>query len=103
MSMVLATPYPTIQKSNPCRLTGSESRGLGELLIELPLAVGQVLRDDDADLRQEIALAAAGLREPAAAQPDLASRRRSGRYPHPHAARGGLHLGLAAQHGLRGG
>ena len=55
----------------------SEPDSLRELLGELALAVGELFGDDDPDLRQQVPLAAAGLREPAPPQPDLAARRRS--------------------------
>src|ERR687896_1768714 len=76
--------------------------GGGELLIELPLAIGQPLRDHDADLRQEIPLLAAGLREAAAAQADLATGGGAGGDPHPHGTGRRFDFGFAAQRRLPG-
>src|SRR4051794_2870867 len=87
----------------PRPLGGPFGLRLGELLIELALAVGEVLGDDDADFRQQIALATAGLREPPPPQPDLAAGGGARRDAYPYRPGRGLDVRLAAQRGLRGG
>src|SRR3954468_196860 len=79
----------------------SLGRYLRELSVELALAVGEVLGNHDADLRQQVPLAAAGLREPAPPQPDLAAGGGARRDLHPQRAGGGLDVRLAAQRGHR--
>src|SRR5205085_8263277 len=88
-----------VTNSSNLHLAGSGC--LGELLVELPLAVRELLGHDDADLREQIPLPAAGLRESAPPQSDLASRGGAGRDAHPHLSGGGLDVRLAPQYGLR--
>src|SRR6185295_2532475 len=82
------------------RLPGLSARGFRQPLVQLPFAVGQPFGNQDADLRQQIPFLAAGLREPPAAQADLAAGARAGRDLHPHGAVESFHLGLTAQRSL---
>src|SRR6185295_17828457 len=82
-------------------LLAARSRCLGELFIELALALGEPFGNHDADLCQEIPLVAVRPGEAPVAEADLPSRRGAWRDFHPHRAGGSLDFGLTPQRRLR--